>query len=498
MWIPRLFILFIFLSNNCFSQNTSKIIHIGKLPPEGVLLDKGWKYQARDNPAYADPNFVDNNWQTIDPTKDIFDIPQLWKTKIGWFRLHFTVDTSVIHQLTLMIQQSGASEMYLDGKLIHSFGVVSTNADEIKAFNPLNKPVSFPVPDATEQVLAVRYALQPGLHYNTYFLGLNNGLHILVNTTENAVDQYQQTEVSEQKSIVFKLAIFLILGVLFFAFYLFYPTQKVNLYFAVYAFLLAVVWSLFLYLHGHHYLEHRFLILNIELVIQVAATLSMLTAIYRLLGQRIDLVYFSLFLLGLISIPLAVLFYSWGWLVFGVLFSNAINIVITYIAFRAVSNKKPGAWIIAAGGIGYFIFWFLFTLQWQGFIILYNADTFDLALLSIPVAVSIYLGYDFALTNRSLQQKLTEVKSLSDEKQQILAAQNETLEKQVKVRTSALNRSLEELKSTQAQLIQSEKMASLGELTAGIAHEIQNPLNFVNNFSEVNKELADEINKIER
>jgi two-component system NtrC family sensor kinase len=58
-----------------------------------------------------------------------------------------------------------------------------------------------------------------------------------------------------------------------------------------------------------------------------------------------------------------------------------------------------------------------------------------------------------------------------------------------------LQKALEELKTTQAQLIQSEKMASLGELTAGIAHEIQNPLNFVNNFSEVSNELLDEMNE---
>jgi signal transduction histidine kinase len=56
-----------------------------------------------------------------------------------------------------------------------------------------------------------------------------------------------------------------------------------------------------------------------------------------------------------------------------------------------------------------------------------------------------------------------------------------------------LEKTLTDLKTTQAQLIQSEKMASLGELTAGIAHEIQNPLNFVNNFSEVNDELLKEL-----
>jgi len=58
---------------------------------------------------------------------------------------------------------------------------------------------------------------------------------------------------------------------------------------------------------------------------------------------------------------------------------------------------------------------------------------------------------------------------------------------------NTLNQTLTSLKKTQTQLIQSEKMASLGELTAGIAHEIQNPLNFVNNFSEVSSEITDEI-----
>ncbi|HEY6976760.1 MAG TPA: two-component regulator propeller domain-containing protein [Chitinophagaceae bacterium] len=74
-----------------------------------------------------------------------------------------------------------------------------------------------------------------------------------------------------------------------------------------------------------------------------------------------------------------------------------------------------------------------------------------------------------------------------------LKKQNITLEEKVTQRTKELEHSLEELRQTQSQLIQSEKMASLGELTAGIAHEIQNPLNFVNNFSEVNVELVDEL-----
>jgi len=74
-------------------------------------------------------------------------------------------------------------------------------------------------------------------------------------------------------------------------------------------------------------------------------------------------------------------------------------------------------------------------------------------------------------------------------------ARNKELERQVYERTKELNKTLNDLKAAQAQLIQSAKMASLGELTAGIAHEIQNPLNFVNNFSEVSADLVEEMNE---
>jgi two-component system, NtrC family, sensor kinase len=92
------------------------------------------------------------------------------------------------------------------------------------------------------------------------------------------------------------------------------------------------------------------------------------------------------------------------------------------------------------------------------------------------------------------QKQITLLQTFAD--QAVIAIGNVRMFEQVQERTKELSKSLDELRTAQDRLIQTEKLASLGQLTAGIAHEIKNPLNFVNNFSALSMELVDELHDV--
>ena len=156
--------LIVLISIHLSSLAQNEIFRIDSIPSTGILLDKGWKWHAGDNPDFAKPDFDDSKWESIDPTKRIDDLPQIKKVGIGWSRIHLNVDSSLKNTiLSLQTNQVLAAEFYQNGVFIGNFGIVSKNPKHVQGFFSFEyyKPViHLYTGDKTTQVLAVRFAFK--------------------------------------------------------------------------------------------------------------------------------------------------------------------------------------------------------------------------------------------------------------------------------------------------------------------------------------------------
>ena len=283
----------------------------------------------------------------------------------------------------------------------------------------------------------------------------------------------------------------------------YYPSEKANLICALFFFAIAgIFFSGIIFSYENSPLENLYQI-YFEGISMIAASAILPFFIYTVLKRKINWFPITMLLLAVLTTALlminTIVYKEYYYIFFHV--STTIGIGIILHARFKLKMKELNIILVL-----YFVsFLLLFPSLVDsvfGINMLWAKQPIYMNLSAIPAALgySFFLARGVAMTNEILSEKLQENEVLSAdklrveiEKQQLIEQQNIQLEKEVAERTEELSQSLHTLKATQTQLIQSEKMASLGELTAGIAHEIQNPLNFVNNFSEINNELIDEM-----
>jgi len=473
---------------------------------------KGWQFKQGNDTTWAKKDIDLTGWKRLMPTELTEKMADKDGRLEGWFRIKIKLDSTFGEiPFDFRISTWAASDLYIDGKKIASFGNTGLNGAPYKE----NRFAG--------NILPVRVNLKPGneytvaLHLVDYLspfpphelkakeFGLKSMIRVVV-------PKYYNTIVPEATDGVFFWtiisAISTVLSLLFWLLFFQNRSEKNLLFFSLassvltiflitqsfasnrgiayggisYAWLWIcnVVQSTFslLYFMSIPFILARIFKRRFSRYIIISFFLIIFYIIITISGlvvpdQKINAIIGGLFLLLLIISSVYYVVTSWKTLkgaqwaiVMGLLvplFLLAIIILATFISKSFVENNIN-------------IFFFIFVL-----------------FLSFPFSLMIYVVMRFKEINHDVEENAKQVVQMSEEKKEQALNQQKILQEEVNRQTAEIRTTLDHLKSTQSQLIQSEKMASLGELTAGIAHEIQNPLNFVNNFSEVSSELVKEM-----
>ena len=455
---------------------------------EGLRLADTWSYRVGDERAWASPTFDDDGWPVLPRSR----YPEGADEGIVWFRCPFEIDSTRWGQpLPLALQYAGAVEVFLDGTLVRRFGQLG-DSPGASVYCVDTEPVPWEVTPAgsgsgtaSRHVIALRYAPLGGTSYRAEGAPPLLNLRIGEGETDPGARAAGGGSETDPALWIYRTAfpgsqgIFLIGVCVAFALlhaflFAFDRTRPANLHYTL--FLLGTA--------GGRIFSYEMLsptdpdgIAGVVAWEMISTTVSIVAAtglVHSIFLGRLARTFLPLAGLGGIAAV-------WHWFlpfgarsfVLGLFLLLFAEIARTIVVSRIRCDSRPveGSWILAVGILPLTVIAFSAILSMAGApspdFSLLIVDSAFYAVLFLIASMSVFLASDFARTGRRLARANAELETYSH-----------TLKEKVAART-------QELRQRQAQLVQAQKMASLGQLVAGVAHEINNPIGAVNSAADV-------------
>ena len=491
-------LLFLFLPFSAITQDTTVIISPGMSGLDYILLGNtnGWIFRQGNDIIWANKNIDVRDWKKLKPSELSEKFADKEGRVEGWFRIKIKLDTAFRDTaLGLYMYSWAALEVYVDGNLLNTFGNTGTNGKPFKEFSPIYQfPVPFNIERNNEHIIAVHFVdfLSPLPPYHLKSKErLRNFLSI---TSPEFITKNFGYYMQERFYRSMLLSVNIVLCLLFWLLAFQNPAEKNLFLIGTTTTLLALLLYCETYSSpGVSFFVLRFFSLAAS-ILRAMVMILIIVLMLRIFKRKITTLFKTA--VSIILIGTIIQLYSEKYIIL-ILQASLILFLYAYYIITSWKTLKGAQWAVLTGVLVCLFFGLLLASSSlenpelnYSLAFLYYSGLF----LSIPLSLLVYVALRFREILKEVQQNAKQVVMLSEEKKEQALNQQKILQEEVNRQTAELRNTLNNLRSTQSQLIQSEKMASLGELTAGIAHEIQNPLNFVNNFSEVNDELLKELN----
>lgn len=418
-----------------------------------IYIQDRWKFRAGDNMDWAGSDYDDTEWEVISTNLTEADLTFTGWGGIGWFRRQFNVAPELRGKpIALLIERHlGASEIYLNGEKIYELGNFSSNPAQVQSYQS-GKPLLIVFPERELHTLAVRF-INPEYSETARILGYSGFRFLLGDWETHQAGKFSFLSEWTGRNVFF-IGILAAFAVIHFFLFLFYPVEKRNLYFSLFAGVLAVLWYLFYKIELSELTLQAVTLQRFMYVTEVAVLVLAACFTHSITQNKI-----SVYTRILLTAGGVVAFFVWLFPAELVLLREIAILFFALEIIRALGvmfyRNRKGVWVIGTG-----VLVFVITLVYSAMI---NVDFMAgnslyanmLGSATLIFSMSVFLSRDFATTQKKLEFKLREVQILSKKslEQERINKKREIEQRLLEAENKRKTKELEEARALQLSML---------------------------------------------